>query len=330
MIFAANEGGSKSFADSIESMGLLMYPLCDWRTLPEDHWAFTVHDTVKGKRPALRGLSNGVRELIILSPGGDLPATFQKNDVKAAADYETAANLYYYASELNQPRPRLAQHFTRRGETGTLRSAGTIVRALQSGNWKPEPQALEIFRASLARDRGIDATVSDHPLSKINEPSPSPTLVIVSGIDAVTFTPTEMEAIKAYITAGGVILFETPGGRGEFTASAERIAESTFGKPLESVLNTSIITGKNTSKAKDLTQVSYRPFSLQAFGTRETAPRLRGITVDEKRGPQLLFSREDISHAMLDQPRWGISGYSPQSARDLLANIVQFAMKKSD
>jgi hypothetical protein len=76
--------------------------------------------------------------------------------------------------------------------------------------------------------------------------------------------------------------------------------------------------------------VDYRPFSFQVFGTRDTAPRLRGMSIKDSAsgsGPQLLFSREDLSNALLDQPRWGISGYSPQSARDLLGNIVRLAMK---
>jgi hypothetical protein len=40
----------------------------------------------------------------------------------------------------------------------------------------------------------------------------------------------------------------------------------------------------------------------------------------------VLVSGEDISHGLLDQPCWGVNGYSPLSARDLLANIVQHAM----
>jgi hypothetical protein len=42
--------------------------------------------------------------------------------------------------------------------------------------------------------------------------------------------------------------------------------------------------------------------------------------------PRLLFSREDITHALLDQPAWGVNGYGPESARRLLANILLHAM----
>ena len=202
----------------------------------------------------------------------------------------------------------------------------TIVRALHEGNWKPEPAALEIFAAQQA-SRGMNIRLVDHPLAKIHEIDPKPALVIVSGIEAHHFTPEQIAAIKSCISEDGVILFETIGGRGEFAASAEIMMEQAFGKSIESVLRTSLITGQDLADAVDLTQVEYRPFSMQAFGTRETAPRLRGMTIDEARGPQLLFSREDISHALLDQPCWGISGYSPHSARALMNNILRFASK---
>lgn len=329
LIFAVNEGGSRTFTDSIEKAGLLMYPQYQWRALPEDHWAYGAQIPVKGKRPALRGLSNGVRELIVLAPGGDLTATFQKHDVKELGDYQTAANLYFYGSELNRPRPRLARHTHATSSKPAQRSL-TIVRALHEGNWKPEPLALDLFAQAVREQHGVQITVSDHPLSAIHELSPRPALVMVSGIERHPFTPQQIIAIKTYITSGGVILVETPGGRGEFTASVEEMAAALFEKPLESVLRTRIITGEDLPTANDLTQVEYRPFTLQTFGTRETAPRLRGITIDDARGPQLLFSREDITHALLDQLCWGVSGYSPQSARDLLWNIVQHAAELKD
>jgi hypothetical protein len=39
----------------------------------------------------------------------------------------------------------------------------------------------------------------------------------------------------------------------------------------------------------------------------------------------VLFSREDLSNALLDQPVWGVSGYAPGSAVELMGNIIQFA-----
>lgn len=326
MIFALNEGPSQSFATSIEKAGRLMFPQFEWHTVPEDHWAYTVLLPVKSRQPPLKVLSNGVRDLIVLSPAGDLPAVFQANETKNEAVFQTAANVYFYASEVNRPRPRLAHH---RHESGTSPatqplSGPTIVRAIHEGQWKPEPLALNVFADVMRFDRGMDITIVDHPLAMIAALDSPPALVIVSGIEAHTFTEAQTAAIKAYVESGGVILFETPGGRGEFAASAERMMQELFGQAPSPLGNSRIITGLGLPDAANLARVDYRPYSLQTFATRENSPRLRGIVINGE--PLVLLSAEDISNALLDQPCWGVSGYSPQSARDLLANVVQHAI----
>jgi DNA polymerase-1 len=76
--------------------------------------------------------------------------------------------------------------------------------------------------------------------------------------------------------------------------------------------------------AADLTRLTYRPYALEVFGARETTPRLTGLEIDG--APRLLFSREDITHALLDQPCWGVSGYTSDNARRLMTNIVLSAI----
>ena len=101
------------------------------------------------------------------------------------------------------------------------------------------------------------------------------------------------------------------------------MAVETFAKPIRSMLRSRVISGDGIDGAPRLTRIEYRPYAFEVFGGQERAPRLRGMYFDGQ--PRVLFSREDISQALLDQPCWGISGYRPQAARDLLGNIVQLA-----
>jgi len=325
MMLAVNEGNGKKFAESIEAAGLLMYPQYEWRTLPEDHWAYSLHNAVKTRQPPLRALSNGVRELIILSPSVDFSETFHTNAVKQLHEFQTVGNVYFHASELNRPRPRLARHSFEASPNAPIKGEATIVRAIHAGNWRPEPAALGLFADWLRETRGIEATIVDRPLESIDQLDPKPSLVIVSGIDLIEFTRNQIDSIKAFVNAGGIILFEAPGGRGGFTASAEETMTKALGRPIESLVRTRLVTGEGMKGAADLSRIEYRPFSLQIFGGRETTPRLRGMTLADGGPPQILFSREDITHGLLDQPCWSISGYAPSSARNLLANIVQHA-----
>lgn len=327
LVLAISEGAGKAFAESVEAAGARMYPQYQWRELPEDHWAYSLHTAVKSRRPALRGLSNGVRELIILSPGGDLPATFQVSDVKQAGEFQTAMNIYVHASELNRPKPRLARRAGAAGGGEATSSSITIVRALHEGNWNPEPLALEVFSQFAAMERGVAVQITEHPLANLHHLDPPPQLVIVNGIGAHSFTSSQSHAIRTYVERGGTILFETPGGGGGFTESAEQMAGALFGRPIESMVYSRIISGEGLDNGANLARLEYRPFSMNVFGTRETSPRLRGMSLRDGGKAQLLFSREDISHGLLDQPRWDISGYAPQAARQLLANIIGHAMQ---
>ena len=337
LMFAVNEGRSHAFAHSIEAMGQTMYPQLTWRTLPADHWVYTILWPIETRRPPLRGLSNGVRELIILSPDTDFSAAFQVG-VPGHADkpevYRTAAHIYLYASEMNRPRPRLARHSQTPlpDETRDQHAAATVVRARHGGNWNPEPAALDVFAAALAADPAhpIRIRIVDDPLAAIDRREPPPALVIASGINAHEFTAEERRAIQAYVKAGGVILFETPGGRGDFTRSAESACGNIFqgeAGPIQPLLRSPIITAEGLEGAVRLGRVGYRPYSLEVFGARETRPRLRGMIIDGQ--PRVLFSRDDLTHALLDQPCWGVSGYSPATAKNLLANILRHALRVS-
>jgi hypothetical protein len=323
MLLAVNEGRTDAFADSVRVMGDLMYPQYDWMRVAPDHWAFTIHETIGSGRPPLFALSNGVRDLIVLVPGADLAASLQSREhTRKRTHFETATNLYFHASEMNRPRPRLEQHVLAASPHEAPESI-TVVRGVHGGNWKPEPQSLTVFESWFVRERRIALRIIDHPLLAIDELQPRPSLVLVSGIDAIEFTRPQLDAIKAYVNAGGFVLFETPGGVGDFAAAAEKALNPSFESPITALLRHPMVTGEGLDDAAELTRVAYRPYTFELLKSRETTPRLRGIIIDGE--PRVLFSREDITHGLLDQPCWGISGYAPQDARNLLANIAQYA-----
>ncbi|MCP3904934.1 MAG: DUF4159 domain-containing protein [Planctomycetes bacterium] len=362
LLLAVNEGGKRRFAESIETFGSIAYPGYEWRKLPDDHWVYTIHGDLGRQRLALKGLSNGVRELIVLAERSDLAASLQvgtgvaqpaaksgrngresrdrrrgrrngrgsrggrsAGKLPRPGHLETAANLYLYASELHRPRPRLGAATGPAPAPGEPHAAGavTVVRAMYDGNWNVEPAALDRFALAMSTTLGVELDVREHALSGIHEIEPSPPLVVVQGTGAHDFTGPERLALRRYAERGGMVLFETAGGIGDFATSAEATAAEIFGTEVHTVLDHPTITGTGLSGGADLARVQYRPYSFQVFGARETVPRLRGL--DVAGDTRVLFSREDLSHGLLDQPRWGISGYAPASARDLLGNIVRYA-----
>lgn len=321
LLFATNDGSARAFPRSIEELGTRLYPGLEWRTLPEDHHAYTIYRDANGRRAKLRGLSNGVRELIVLAPRGDYGAIYQGGAGRNDTPLAVAENLFLYASEKGRLRPRLAPHV----ESFDAAPAGgtplVLAHARYEGSWNPEPLALTRFAAWATETTGRPVEVIEAPLAGVHELDPPADLVYVTGTAAHAPTPAEAAAIASVVEAGtGVVLFESAGGNGELSVSAETFAEKQFDRPLRSAATTAIVTAADLPGATALPRVAYRETALDRFGARETAPRLQVMTFDGT--PRVIFSREDLTHALLDQPCWGIAGYETDSARQLLLNMV--------
>ena len=150
-------------------------------------------------------------------------------------------------------------------------------------------RAARRFRGSVA-DTRLDLEISDAPLEAIDTLDPPAALVMVSGTDAHEFSGPERQAIRAYVEAGGVILFETAGGRGPFAQAAQQTCRELLGDlagPPQVLTSSRIVTGEGLPQAPRLARVEYRPYTVDVFGARETRPRLQGMTIGG--APRVLF-----------------------------------------
>ena len=66
LLLCANEGASDEFAKSVYLLAREMYPMYEFRNLPQDHPIYTANFPVEGFDDPIRGLSNGARELIVV------------------------------------------------------------------------------------------------------------------------------------------------------------------------------------------------------------------------------------------------------------------------
>ncbi|HEX8912221.1 MAG TPA: DUF4159 domain-containing protein, partial [Humisphaera sp.] len=95
--------GADEFSRSIVRLGADLYPKYKFRELPPSHPIFAdqqFRPTGWKDRPVLWGLSNGVRELIVLVPQGDLARGWHAGSVLSPADrakFEVGADLVQYA-----------------------------------------------------------------------------------------------------------------------------------------------------------------------------------------------------------------------------------------
>lgn len=326
LILAINEGSSQAFTRSMQDLGSLLYPMDDWSTLPADHWAFQEPLKVDGRRPKLLALGNGVRERIILVPSGDLTANLQVPKRGSDAALRTLSNIHARASGMYRSRPRLDAGALPYESPGGSRNA-TIVRGLHAGNWKAEPQALAALRESIGMEHGIQLRILDRPIEELDR-SGRPDLVVIGGTSETSIGEAAWKSIEQYVRQQqGVVLFEHVGGGGGFAALAEQEAMERFQQPARSARRTPVITGTGIEDAVDCTEVTWTPYTvIEVLGSPEPEPRLRCISIEGR--PSLFFSREDISHALLDNPTWGIDGYSHATAMDLSTNLLLYGLQQ--
>ncbi len=318
MIVVNADMSNAAFSKAIYSLGTELFAPFEWRDLPDSHPIWTnqnyKRDGMKG-RVVVKGLSNGVRELMIMLPTGDPARAWQLRSANQRPEaWQTAANILSYATDKTTFYSRgyswLAGPATGTGSTTKPSRTLTIGQLKYAGNWNPEPQALaQLGKYALAK-KGIDMKIqvveAGQPIEKID-------LLVISGTVEFQFDEVARKAIQTYAESGGTVLFETAGGSGGFATSAESELATMFRAE-----NLKQVPAKDAIFGTDL-KVEYRPYNMQTIGNLG-APSLRGV---EQKGRMIaLLSREDLSAGWLGVPTDGITGYTPESARAMMANVL--------
>src|SRR5450432_425348 len=107
LLVCANEGKTDEFAKSIVALAAELFPAYQFRDLPKDHPIYTANFSVSTPVNPIRGLSNGVRDLIVLFPAEDMSWKWQSVGGALSpknSPYATLANLSLYVTDRANPR----------------------------------------------------------------------------------------------------------------------------------------------------------------------------------------------------------------------------------
>jgi hypothetical protein len=327
-IVAVNEGRGKAFAESMRDLGTVLNPGIEWTKPGPDHWIYNEPFKVRGTRPRIELYGTGVREWIVLVPAGDLSSTLQSTSKKTPANMMTLMNLHARASGMLDTPHRLDLTSSTPGSGRHEAPACRIRQVVHDGQWRAEPMAIRHLADALnaggvptdARATRLDARTDFNGID----------CLLISGTNDTSLSSTIWTAIERYLReTDGLVLFEHAGGGdgGIFAARAEQDAMARFSQPVRSLERAPIVTGDGIPGATDCSSATWQPYSItEIFGEATDDSRLRGMMIDGE--PRLLFSREDLTHALLDRPRWGVHGYSNAAAHALLANVMRTAMHR--
>jgi hypothetical protein len=313
---------SPGFIKSITALAGELYPQYKLAPLSTEHALYNAMYPIRGGF-RFRGVSNGARDLILLSET-DIGKMFQQDTQYERNDvWKLAMNLFALASDRGVLTNRLVKVID--DHPGRASNEMEIVRAVYDGNWNPEPGAWWPISARLATAASLDLKPVDVKLEEIGTSDAK--LVHLAGVEAMTLTDEQKAAIEAYVQRGGTLLIETVGGRGSFSIEMDRQLREMFKNPSVPLQNTDpVITGGGLAGTVNCSTVGYRRHAILNANLRNT-PRLAAFRVNDR--PAVLISHEDLSLGSLRARQMGISGYQPESARGLMSNIVLQARKQT-
>ncbi len=319
LILANADCGSEAFAESFRELGKKIFPDYAFRELPADHPIFVRQQFVKWRRPVpVQGLSNGVRELMILIPQDDASKTWQSGDRREEL-YQVGANIYQYAVDKTDIRKKDESYVLR--PSGAIPSGAIrIARLNVGGNWAPEPggwRRMAIFMLNNQKV-ALEPQVVVPGEGKLD----GFRLAHMTGTTAIKLSDAARKEIQAFVVNGGTLIIDAAGGSAEFAKSAESELTAIFG--------VQAVTASEALPASS-NVFNWPGAKIETFNHRQFArnmesglkgPRLKAISVNNRLA--VFFSREDLSNGLVGQEVDGVYGYDPATATAIMRNLILF------
>jgi hypothetical protein len=328
MIFGHADCNQEAFTKSFKALGTKLFKGYEFRKIEDGHPIYTrqqfVAKTWKTK-PDLQGMSNGIRELMLLIPSGDPARAWQLGDFKPREEsFQLMGNIFLYAVEGRDLRFKGSTYLVKADPKIKPKNMIKLARIEVGDNWDPEPGGWRRFANVMHNtvDTKLEVTTV-----KPDADALKPFKVAhLTGTTKVNLTGTQRDAIKAWIESGGTLLIDAAGGSGEFVEGMESQLNTMFGRDAEK-LSSSIPADHPLYSAtgSPMGEVMFRPFARGKLPNGQRTPLVRGITVKDRLA--VLFSREDLSTGLVGMSIDGVTGYTAASSTEVMKNLVLFGSR---
>ena len=176
--------------------------------LSEDHPIYTTVFPMKMRLP-LSGVSNGVRLMMVHSPT-DLAKAWQRRTERTnKAPFELGLNLAIYAAGSRELRNRARIDLYPRPARAAVSSAGPRGAARQGRKADPEPR-WQRFARWFENETRLRLNVT--PVEATDLKIEQTPLAVLTGVEPIQLTNEEIEALRVFVTKGGVLLIDACGG----------------------------------------------------------------------------------------------------------------------
>jgi len=327
-IFSVTECGGSGFRTAIRELYAKLFPKYELVPCSKDHDLYSVYFKLAGK-PKFYVVSNGVRALAIHTDE-DLSRRWQQwKSATAKWAFDAAANVFMYVTDKGGLRPRGTNLWPEEPTKAAKRTI-KLARLKYAGNYDPEPLAWERFSRLMAGSAGTGIELlGPMDISKLADSGAK--IAAMTGTGSFTLTQEQKQALKQFTAGGGTLVIDCAGGPGNrFAKSAEQMLKEVYGaralKTLPAASPLYTLAGVATNM--DITAVKYRRATKKRLGAQKR-PNLRAVFIEDR--PAVIYSREDITAALVGYLAYTCDGYDPGGAREpgsgfrVMRNIILYA-----
>ena len=318
MILSATECGGKGFREGIREVYKKILPGYEFLPVPANHPLYTVQYKLAGL-PAFFMIHNGIRPLV-LHTDQDLPKSWQiYGTALAKGDFEIASNLLMYVTDMGELRNRGVSHWPGQPTREATKTA-RIARVSYAGNWNPEPAAYQRFAMLLQQRTGVKIEIE--PVQAAAMGTRDAPIACLTGTVKIQLSDDQKQALKQYVSKGGLLLVDAAGGSMDFADAIEADLQGMF--DVRTIPRLASENPLYKLKGNEIESFSYRR-KAKLERDLKNQPDLRGIQTGNRLG--VIFSRQDITGGLLGIPMYDCAGYAPDTAYKIMRNAVLYSAR---
>ena len=332
LIVTSSDGTSGAFDGSVAELAKQLFPQYRYAELPGDHPVYrSLYPLERSAEksatrpatggPALFGVSNGSRLLLVHSPT-DLGKAWQARDPAGkSTGYQMGLNLFIYAAGRADFRNKLRSAYLPEPEVTPIAHVGLARVTYDGGDDDPEPAATGRFARAVLGQTSVAVDVSTVDAAKLD--AARTPMALLTGTGPARATLVQLAGLRSYVADGGVLLVDACGGSEPAVVGTGDLLAAAFpGLPLADLpADHPILTG--TGPALPPASTRLRPYAANRRGRKEQPLRFAAVG----RGA-VLFTSADLTTGLLGSGTWAVEGYTPDAATGLVRNALFWAANR--
>jgi len=292
--------------------------------LSGNHPIYSLHFKLPtANRPRLFGLGDACRTRVFVLTTDLSGAWHQDRWADHRSAFLLAGNLLLYTTDLLAPPGKLAGARPAAPAGKAVRSLA-VARVRHVGDWDVCPRA--IGRVDEVLRRAMSIGVRELPPLDLAAPvSANVTMLWLTGTKAVGLTSAQKRNLKAYLSAGGMLLADSAMGGPELTDEVTAVLTELFGAGSVSPVPPAspLLTGRfGGGIGSDVTRVAYTR-AARAAEPKLTTPVLKCLKLDGRIAA--VVSPYSVTCPLEGAATYNCKGLSPPDAGRLAANAVLYA-----